>query len=213
MSVSVSFKNPEFSGLQKSQWAHFNPTHNYLVFNNLIFSVLPQSIERAKTHHDMFHANRKIYESPGWALRANARSKQGKSRAQTVPIRKFQMSLTEHFNLHGARMGLIMGIEGGARIKPLVMQFVCIFNHQRTIRKHTLTSVIGQFVAICKEEPFSFYGTAPFLGGHRKSDTISFNLRQMDIWTYQKILTNSFNLSQIFFFRNVPCKESAKRRM
>ena len=62
---------------------------------------------------------------------------------------KFWMSLTEHFNLQCARMGLIIGIESGACVKTLVMQFVCIFDHQGSIRIDTLTSVIGQFVTIC----------------------------------------------------------------
>ena len=65
-------------------------------------------------------------------------------------LQKFCVSLTEHFNLQCAGMGLIIGIEGGAGVKALIMQFVCIFNHQGAIGIHALPAVIGQFVTICK---------------------------------------------------------------
>ena len=69
-------------------------------------------------------------------------------------LQKFCVSLTEHFNLQCAGMGLIIGIEGGAGVKALIMQFVCIFNHQRAIGIHALPAVIGQFVTICNFTEF-----------------------------------------------------------
>ena len=71
---------------------------------------------------------------------------QKKSRGFTR--KSWNVSLTEHFNLHRSRVRVIVLIARRARVETFVMELVCIFNHHRAVGQHVLSTMIGQFVAI-----------------------------------------------------------------
>ena len=62
--------------------------------------------------------------------------------------KSWNVSLTEHFNLHRSRVRVIVLIARRARVETFVMELVCIFNHHRAVGQHALSTMIGQFVAI-----------------------------------------------------------------
>ena len=117
-----------------------------------VFSGFFCRLERTKTANDRqaggvsSSAARQQQWRSGRRKTFTAASLAKKSRGFTR--KSWNVSLTEHFNLHRSRVRVIVLIARRARVETFVMELVCIFNHHRAVGQHALSTMIGQFVAI-----------------------------------------------------------------